>query len=44
MLLIDANIWCYYFDARHPEHEQVKMLIRQALLSERLAVNTLVVI
>jgi len=44
MLFIDANIWCYYFDARHPEHEQVKIFMRQALLSERLAVNTLIVI
>ena len=44
MLFIDANIWCYYFDARHPEHERVKTFMRRALLSERLAVNTIVVI
>ena len=42
-LFIDANIWCYYFDARHPEHEHVKRFMRQALLSETLAVNTLIV-
>jgi len=44
MLFIDANIWCYYFDARHPEHEPVKRFMRQALLEESLAVNTLIVV
>jgi predicted nucleic acid-binding protein len=44
MLFIDANIWCYYFDARHPEHEPVKRFMRRALLDETLAVNTLIVV
>ncbi|HEX9914691.1 MAG TPA: type II toxin-antitoxin system VapC family toxin, partial [Candidatus Bathyarchaeia archaeon] len=43
MLFIDANIWCYYFDARHPEHEQVRRFMRRALLEDRLAVNTIIV-
>jgi predicted nucleic acid-binding protein len=43
MLFIDANIWCYYFDARHPEHEQVRRFMRRALLEDGLAVNTIIV-
>jgi predicted nucleic acid-binding protein len=43
MFFIDANIWCYYFDARHPEHEPVRGFMRRALLGETLAVNTLIV-
>jgi predicted nucleic acid-binding protein len=44
LIFIDSNIWCYYFDARLPEHQLVRGSIRKALLSnQEIACNTVVV-
>ena len=44
MIFIDSNIWCYYFDQRLPEHQQVREPIREILMSsEELVCNTIVV-
>jgi predicted nucleic acid-binding protein len=44
MIFIDTNIWCYYFDKRLPESQQVKEFMRKALLSEEIACNTLIIL
>jgi predicted nucleic acid-binding protein len=43
MLTIDTNIWAYYFDRDCPEHESVVGSVEKALKSERIAVNTIIV-
>ena len=43
MIFIDSNIWCYYFDARLPEHAQVSNSVRSAIRDSIIAVNTVVV-
>lgn len=43
MIFVDANMWCYFFDARLPEHEHVKEVMREALMKETVVVNTVVV-
>ncbi|RLI09083.1 hypothetical protein DRO42_05195 [Candidatus Bathyarchaeota archaeon] len=43
MIFIDTNIWCYYFDARLPEHEYVIEPLRNTLKSEEIIVNTVIV-
>jgi len=43
MIFVDANIWCYFFDARLPEHEHVKGAMREVLMREKVAVNTVIV-
>lgn len=44
MIFIDSNMWCYYFDKRLPEHEQVIDLMRKTLTSEEIVCNTLIVL
>ena len=43
MIFVDTNIWCYFFDARLPEHEYVKEAMREVLMEETVAVNTVTV-
>lgn len=43
MIFVDTNIWCYYFDARLPEHEHVKEAMRRVLMKETIVVNTVIV-
>ncbi|RJS86736.1 type II toxin-antitoxin system VapC family toxin [Candidatus Bathyarchaeota archaeon] len=43
MIFVDANIWCYYFDRRLPEHEHVRELMRKIIKSEEIVCNTIVV-
>lgn len=43
MIFVDTNIWCYYFDARLPEHEHVKEPLRNILKSTDTAINTVIV-
>ena len=42
MIFIDTNIWCYYIDARLPEHLSVVEHVRKALREESIATNTVV--
>ena len=44
MIFIDSNIWCYYFDKRLPEHEQLRDFMRKTLTSEEILCNTLIVL
>jgi len=43
MIIIDTNIWAYYFDRDSPEHESVVPYVERALKSEQIAVNTVIV-
>jgi len=42
MIMIDSNIWAYYFDADAPEHKAVVAEVEKALLEGAL-INTVVV-
>jgi len=44
MLIIDSNIWAYYFDRDTPEHPFIVDKVEEALSSEKIAVNTVIVI
>ncbi len=44
MIFIDSNIWCYYFDKRLPEHDQLRDMMRKTLTSEDIVCNTLIVL
>ena len=43
MLFVDSNIWCYYFDARLPEHVRVLDAMREIIKSQQIAANTVIV-
>lgn len=43
MILIDSNIWCYYFDESSKEHKSVVKLLEEALTSEKVLVNTVII-
>jgi len=43
MIFIDSNMWCYYFDQRLPEHEQVREPMREIIKSEEIVCNTLII-
>lgn len=43
MLFVDSNIWCYYFDARLPEHVRVRDAMREIIKSQEIACNTVIV-
>jgi predicted nucleic acid-binding protein len=43
MLLVDSNIWCYYFDQCLPEHALVLDTMREIIKSEHIACNTVIV-
>jgi predicted nucleic acid-binding protein len=43
MLFVDSNIWCYYFDARLPEHVPVRDVMREIIKSQEIACNTVIV-
>jgi predicted nucleic acid-binding protein len=42
-LTIDSNIWAYYFDKDSPEHKHVDGPVEEALRSEQLATNTILI-
>lgn len=44
MLIIDSNMWAYYFDKDTPEHPFVVDQIDKALSSEKIVMNTVIVI
>jgi predicted nucleic acid-binding protein len=37
-------MWCYYFDKRLPEHEQVRDIMRKTITSEDIVCNTLIIL
>ncbi|HID91201.1 TPA: type II toxin-antitoxin system VapC family toxin [Candidatus Bathyarchaeota archaeon] len=41
-LIIDSNIWAYYLDAEAPEHSSVVRPVQEALRSERVVINTVI--
>lgn len=43
ILIIDTNIWAYYFDRDSPEHKSVIGDVEKALRSEQIAVNTIII-
>jgi predicted nucleic acid-binding protein len=43
ILIIDTNIWAYYFDRDSPEHKSVVGPVEKALKSEQIAVNTIII-
>ena len=42
-VFIDTNIWCYYLDARLPEHAVMKDTVAQIIRTHEIASNTLVI-
>jgi len=44
MIFIDSNMWCYYFDKRLSEHEQVRDIMRKTITSEDIVCNTLIIL
>lgn len=44
MILIDSNIWCYYFDESCKEHETVAKSLEKTLAKEEILVNTVIII
>jgi len=44
MILVDSNIWAYYFDASLPEHSKVVRPLEAALKKNTVAVNATIVI
>jgi len=43
MILIDSNIWCYYFDKSSKEHKFVIKPVEKALSSKKVLTNTVIV-
>jgi len=43
MIFVDANMWCYYFDRRLPEHKYVREPLRNIIQTEEIACNTVIV-
>ncbi len=43
ILIIDTNIWAYYFDRDCPEHKSVVGPVEKALRSEQIGINTVIV-
>jgi predicted nucleic acid-binding protein len=43
ILIIDTNIWAYYFDRDSPEHKAVVGPVEKALKSEQIAINTIII-
>jgi predicted nucleic acid-binding protein len=44
MILIDSNIWAYYFDVTLPEHQKVIRPLETALKKNQAAVNATIVV
>jgi predicted nucleic acid-binding protein len=44
MLVIDSNIWAYYFDVEAREHPHITGPVEKALTSEKIAINTVIMI
>jgi predicted nucleic acid-binding protein len=44
MILIDSNVWCYYFDESCREHEAVVKSVEKTLAKEDILINTVIII
>lgn len=44
MLIIDSNIWAYYFDRDAPEHQSVVDELEESLRGNKIAINTVILI
>lgn len=44
MMIVDSNIWAYYFDKSLGKHEKVVKPLETALKKERVAVNATIVV
>ncbi len=44
MIIVDSNIWAYYFDDETPEHRFVIEPLEKALRSEKVIINTTIII
>src|SRR3989338_11337371 len=44
MILIDSNIWCYFFDSSSKEHKSVSKFVDKTLEKEEILTNTVVLI
>jgi len=42
-LIVDANIWAYYFDRDSREHRSVVVPVEKALRSDEIAINTIII-
>jgi predicted nucleic acid-binding protein len=42
-LIVDTNIWAYYFDRDAPEHRSVVVPLEKALRSDQIAINTIII-
>lgn len=42
MLIIDSNIWAYYFDSTTQEHSRVMGAVRNAIKREEILMNTVI--
>ncbi|MFP3952053.1 MAG: type II toxin-antitoxin system VapC family toxin [Candidatus Bathyarchaeia archaeon] len=42
MVFIDSNIWCYYLDARLPEHVHVREQVREIIRDGEVHINTVI--
>lgn len=43
MIIIDSNIWAYYFDEDAPEHRSVIKPLEKTLQSEGVIINTVII-
>src|SRR2546422_7130361 len=43
MLIVDTNIWAYYFDRDSPEHRFVVGPVEKALRTDQIAINTIII-
>lgn len=43
ILTIDTNIWAYYFDKDAPEHRFIVKPVDQAVKSEQIVINTVII-
>lgn len=43
ILTIDTNVWAYFFDRDSPEHARVASHVEKSLKSERIVINTVIV-
>lgn len=44
MILVDSNIWCYYFDESCKEHKFVVKSLEKTIAKEEILVNTIIII
>jgi predicted nucleic acid-binding protein len=44
MLLIDSNIWAYYFKSDAPEHKRVVPFVEKMISTRQVAINTVIML